>query len=258
MRCFSMEMTRRLFMGGLAAAGLTVAPRSTEAAQVPPDLSYLTPEQRANYQTMHARMMAALTYERVTVAGEHALAEWERLKDAGRGWPLVIGGDEDLERIADQFSMGDPVVAGVALPAMSVRSPAQVLAAADNIHFPQDLRKWSGAYQPEDLRAPLGEWPTKVDGGGPGLSVALDLVSGKFHDRVHILLLPTKNSWEAPSYLRWGDWNACPPPEYHVVAPRDWHNRFGADLGSGLIGHSQKMTVAASATAERKTVGQRS
>jgi len=29
-------------------------------------------------------------------------------------------------------------------------------------------------------------------------------------------------------------------------------------LGSGLIGHSQKMTVAASATAEKKTVGQRS
>ena len=29
-------------------------------------------------------------------------------------------------------------------------------------------------------------------------------------------------------------------------------------LGSRLIGHSQKMTVAASATAEKKTVGQRS
>jgi len=33
-------------------------------------------------------------------------------------------------------------------------------------------------------------------------------------------------------------------------------NRKG--LGSGLIGHSQKMTVAESATAEKKTVGQRS
>ena len=33
---------------------------------------------------------------------------------------------------------------------------------------------------------------------------------------------------------------------------------LGDDLGSVLIGHSQKMTVAASATAEKKTVGQRS
>ncbi|WP_447725554.1 DUF4253 domain-containing protein [Sphingomonas koreensis] len=197
---------------------------------MPRDLSHLKPEQRAKYEAMHARMIAALTYERVTVPGEHALAEWERLKDAGRGWPVVIGGDEDLERIADQFSMGDPVVAGVPHPEISVRSPAQILAAASNIRFPVDLRKWSGAYQPEDLRAPIGEWPTKVDAGGPGVSVALDLVSGKFHDKVHILLLPTKRSWEAPAYLRWGDWNACPPPEYHVATLRDWNNRFGADL----------------------------
>jgi hypothetical protein len=60
--------------------------------------------------------------------------------------------------------------------------------------------------------------------------VALDLVSGNFHDRVHILLLPTRNGWEAPAYLRWGDWNACPPPEYHVAALRHWHQRFGAEL----------------------------
>ena len=32
----------------------------------------------------------------------------------------------------------------------------------------------------------------------------------------------------------------------------------GGEVGSGLIGHSQKMTVAARATAEKKTVGQRS
>jgi len=32
----------------------------------------------------------------------------------------------------------------------------------------------------------------------------------------------------------------------------------GHPRGSGLIGHSQKMTVAASAMAEKKTIGQRS
>ena len=39
---------------------------------------------------------------------------------------------------------------------------------------------------------------------------------------------------------------------------RPTKNGSGWLLGSGLIGHSQKMTVAASATAEKKTVGQRS
>ena len=40
-----------------------------------------------------------------------------------------------------------------------------------------------------------------------------------------------------------------------VRLPDDYRR---AVLGSGLIDHSQKMTVAASATAEKKTVGQRS
>ena len=56
------------------------------------------------------RMMAALSYERVTAAGADALAEWERLRSAGRGWPIVVGDDDALERIADQFSMADPQV----------------------------------------------------------------------------------------------------------------------------------------------------
>lgn len=240
--CGDMELTRRLVLGGLTATGLAAAARSTGAAQFSPDLSRLTPEQRAKYDATHARMMAALTFERVTVPGARALAEWEKLKEAGRGWPVVIGGDEDLERIADQFSMGDPAVAGAALPGISARSPAEILAASADIRFPKDLHKWPGAYQPEDLRAPLGEWPTKVDDGEPGLTVAFDLLSRQPRDKVHILLLPTKNSWEAPAYLRWGDWNACPPPEYHVAALRDWHQRFGADL-IGINGDAMNVRV---------------
>lgn len=46
-------------------------------------------------------------------------------------------------------------------------------------------------------------------------------------------------------------------PEILIVGYADYKDEI-PDLGSGLIGHSQKMTVAASATAEKKTVGQRS
>lgn len=229
-------------MGGLAAAGLSALARSSQSAQLPAEGPGLSAERRARYEAMHARMMAALRYERVTVPGERALAEWERLKGAGRGWPVVVGNDEDLERIADQYGMGDPAVSGASLPGMSVRSPAEILTAASTLRFPGDLRKWPGAARPEELRAPLGEWPAKVDGEGPAPSVAVDLASGKFHDRVHILLLPTRSGWEVPAYLRWGDWNACPPPEYHVAALREWHGRFGAEL-VGISGDSLDVRV---------------
>lgn len=232
-----MELTRRGVIGGLAAAGLSAAAPSSAPAPAPGEGTGLTPEQRARYEAMRARMMAALRYERVTVPGERALAEWERLKGAGRGWPVVVGDDQDLERIADQYSMDDPAVSGGSFPGISVRSPAEILAAARTIRFPADLGKWSGAARAEDLRAPVGEWPAIVGDEGLNPSVAADPASGKFHDRVHILLLPTANGWEAPAYLRWGDWNACPPPEYHVAALRDWHGRFGAEL-VGINGDS--------------------
>lgn len=44
----------------------------------------------------------------------------------------------------------------------------------------------------------------------------------------------------------------------YVEALKDQKGRVFPDLGSGLIGHSQKMTVAARATAEKNAVGQRS
>ena len=30
--------------------------------------------------------------------------------------------------------------------------------------------------------------------------------------------------------MRWGGWNDCPHPEYHVAALRAWRDRFGAEL----------------------------
>lgn len=238
-----MEPTRRLILGGIAATSLTVATRSTYAQQVPTDLSHLMPDKRAEFEAIQARMMAALKYERVTVPGVDALAAWERLKSAGRGWPVIIGGDGDLERIADQFTMADPDVSGVSIPGLELRSPKDILVAADKLAFPTDLKKWPGAYGPDDLRAPIGSWPSKIDAGSPGLSVATEIISGKFHDRVHILLVPAQFGWEVPAYLRWGDWNACPPPEYHVSALRTWHNNFAAEL-VGINGDTMNLRAA--------------
>lgn len=223
-----MKPTRRSVLGGLAATSLAVTARSTHADQASLDLSRLTPEQRAKYEAMQARTMAALKYERITVPGAGALLEWEKLKRAGRGWPVIIGGKDDLERIEDQFTMADPDVSG--LPGMELRSPKDILTAASKLSFPRDLRNWAGAYQAGDLRAPEGDWPGNVGVDPRGPSVATDIMTGKLLEHVHILLIPTTHGWEVPAYLRWGDWNACPPPEYHVAALRAWHSDFGAEL----------------------------
>jgi hypothetical protein len=49
-------------------------------------------------------------------------------------------------------------------------------------------------------------------------------------ENVHIALIPTDDWTTIPAHLRWGWWNACPAPEYHVAALRAWRDRFGAEL----------------------------
>src|SRR5262249_43026296 len=75
----------------------------------------------------------------------------------------------------------------------------------------------------------IGEWPAEAD-PDTGPSVLLDLRTGRPLPKIHIALIPTDDWTTIPAHLRWGGWNACPDPEYHVAALRSWRDRFGAEL----------------------------
>jgi hypothetical protein len=70
--------------------------------------------------------VAALPYERIEVDGRDALATVERLRASGRGWPVVVGDENGLARIAEPFGSDG-------------RSPADILAAAAALEHPRDL-----------------------------------------------------------------------------------------------------------------------
>ncbi|MBW6525735.1 DUF4253 domain-containing protein [Sphingomonas sp. RHCKR7] len=149
---------------------------------------------------------------------------------------MIIGDDEQLDAIAEQYSSQDQAVfpwapPGVASPFGNARAPtpAAILAEAATLTFPASLARWSGT-DPDLPEPPLGEWPMRSAVEETGLTVASDVLSGRFFRLVHILLIPTTHSWEVPAYLRWGDWNGCPPPAQHVAALRHWHERFGVEL----------------------------
>lgn len=59
-----------------------------------------------------------------------------------------------------------------------------------------------------------------------------------WREAVYLALVPTPRAWEAPAYLRVGDWNACPPPAVHVALLKHWHDAYGAHLlglGSDIV-----------------------
>jgi hypothetical protein len=241
---------RELLTGALAGAFHSLVGGKPGAMAGTP-----TPEE-ANRRMVELRQkaIAAFPFERIEVLGNEALTTWERLKAGGRGCPVVLGNDDAVVTLMDVFDDPRPG-----------RTAAEMLAAADRIRHPDDLvahrdheKAESREYlkkaleqSPDDpllkmmSREPrppeLGEWPTEP-APSPGLSVAIDIVSGAPHQKVHIALIPTDDWTTIPAHLRWGAWNGCPPPEYHVVALRSWRDRFGAEL-VGLSSDTMNLRV---------------
>jgi hypothetical protein len=188
--------------------------------------------------------MLNFPYEIVETSGEDALATWEKLKNAGRGTPVVLG--SGIEKF---------------LPTQAQRAqlpPVQdILAVAATINFPDDFLRFRrdelaasmarlsemnlpiGAAD-EEYEPPLGEWPTET-GESTGLSVLYDYATG-LRSRVQIALIPTDDPAAIPAYLHWGDWNACPSPAYHVAALRAWRAQYGAEL-VGIDGDTMNLRV---------------
>ena len=83
-------------------------------------------------------------------------------------------------------------------------------------------------FDDKECEAPLGDWPIETSYES-GLSVAYTL-TGQPKSSMHIALIPTDDPTAIPAFMRFGNWNACPPPAYHVAALRDWRDRYGAEL----------------------------
>lgn len=226
------------------------------------DQSWGSEPGEAALKTLEAADIPRLPGERIQVHGRDALTAWERLRAEGRGWPLIVGGDDALARLAEQSAgfAGDPVPR---------RSSADIIAASARLRHPDDYIAFvraeearateSLARMPRDQRTydvisrevdgstnvsqidpldyveqppEIGEWPDTPFESGQ-LQAVLDIVGGgaaRLRDRVTILRLPVVDGSEVPALLNWGGWNACPPPEYHVTALRSWRDRYGAEL----------------------------
>ncbi|XUU59471.1 DUF4253 domain-containing protein [Erythrobacter sp. HA6-11] len=193
------------------------------------------------------RMRTAFPYEIVSVAGEKALVEWERLKTKGKGWPVIVGGDEDLSRVLEQFSIDDPSVfpapADAPWQMPPSRSIKEILQEADKIDPSAKLLElFDYEYGDDPPELEQGEWPEPGTTPPMALTVASDILTGRPFAKAHIVVLPTQDPAEITAFLRWGGWNACPRPEVHVALHRKWHEQYGAEI-VGISGDVINMRV---------------
>ena len=194
------------------------------------------------------RMTAEFPYRIVTVPGRRVLEEWEKLRRQGDGWPVIVGDDDALERIMEQFSLDDaevfPPSPQANWTAPPLRPVEQILAEARTIDVPAKLQElYDREYGADPFEIPPGPWPEPGSIVPMTITVDTDIRSGKTYPRVHIVVAPANDPSEVPAYLRWGGWNACPDPEVHVAVHRKWRAQYGAEI-VGISGDVINLRVA--------------
>ena len=205
-------------------------------------------------------------FELVETNGRNALATWERLRGEGQGSPVVLGNDDDValispsepepslpgwERVPDLLEKADGLSHPEDLRSFIKLQRTNALAMLQSLREqepkpsspgltiigPEGTRHLSGeealAYFLENIEEEpepeVGPWPVSPPASA-GLSVAREVLSDRPFDKVYVAVVPTDDWTTIPIYLRWGGWNDCPPPEFHVAALRSWRDRYGAEL----------------------------
>lgn len=165
---------------------------------------------------------AAFPWPVVTVDGAGVVETYDRLLAEGRGYPVVIGNNFAAALVTEAVVANDPPVSEIL--AQSDKPFAQAL--ADYREAERRLYASEAEGIDEEEEVEVGSWPARSEG--------TEALSGYWTveaaEAVNIALLPISDPTEAPAYLHFGGYNACPPALVHVAALRSFRDRYGARI----------------------------
>jgi hypothetical protein len=149
------------------------------------------------------------------VPGSEALAKLTELETSADGYPVILGGAENFERMEETFEAnGD----------QSVEELIEVALGID----PSNWFIERQASDPEYYDIEEGVWPEGDPGTATSLTSHCDVLTGTPFSTVNITVIPAAHAWMVPCYLRIGGWNECPGPEEHAAIFKYWGEKYGA------------------------------
>lgn len=156
-----------------------------------------------------------LPFEFQVVPGRDAVQEYGRLRSRPGITPVIMGSRKELHTLEDLLQS-------------TSETTEAIIARANALDVAQWMRSRTDE-DPDQFSAPSAAWPAG-EMSGMELSVHLDVLTKRPKPRVVIGLVPTPRSWEAPAFVRYGDWNDCPSPDAHVAIHKKWHEEYGSDI----------------------------
>lgn len=180
--------------------------------------------------------------------GNSAVELWRRLRLAAGEigyWPVILGGDADLDQHNESFRMmSEDSGRGSAMDIIAAGMKVDVTAWLTDRAAGAEASAHSASAPPCATRTDPAhdEWPTE-DLAMHHFTLPVDPEHGGPLSRVYVALVPTVIGWQVPAYLRFGGWNGCPAPEYHVAMLKHWRHTYGAEV-VGLGGEVLELAVA--------------
>lgn len=175
------------------------------------------PQAAAPAAVIARRESKAGPFDVVHVAGVQALAELKALAAQGRGYPVLVGTPEDLERVLGDHEHHEGNAPG---------NPLEGAAKLDALEWLRKRAEEDAEYYQEDH----GPWPDEPTPSDEIQGHCDILKKRRPYPEVCILLLPVAHSWQVPLMLRYGNWNACPAAEEHAAVMRMWEQEYGAKV----------------------------
>lgn len=170
------------------------------------------------------------------VAGEKALEERAELQKQNGGFVVILGDEENLERMQESFEEEEePSADELIRQALEIDVPKWF--AERQAEFDEDQEEWADsdddAEEDEEAEDPdEDEWPQSPEEAGGEIVSHRDILSRKFLDTVILAAIPAQENWQIPCHLKLGGWNACPASEEMAAVCKFWQERYGAQIVS--------------------------
>ena len=154
--------------------------------------------------------------------GDAAYAIWQQLRaltEQTGYWPLLMGADglwfaSALAELDTQHWLAQ---------AKERKGEQYFAERVEMLPDPDDeVDEWEEYAEELGLESPEFNPPS-------GLLSTRDVLSREPLVQVTVVLLPTRQGFEAAAWLGFGGWNECPDPVWQVAIQQDWCQRYGAE-----------------------------